>query len=706
MGGGFKLLGAPIGAKDYCEAFTQRRADKTKPALEALANLHPQVGLALLRYCASYAKLVYSARTAPSALLSEALHCFDDGQRRALSNLLAADLTDAQWRQAARGFAHAGLGLRELTAHAPGAYLASLAATRHLCCDLGPAYAWAPNSAATLEGQALLAYNALPAPADGLDPAALDRATQKQLSAAVDERGHQTFLAGLGAADRADINSEMLPGASDFLEAQPSEQLGLLFEPEEFACEVKRRLLMPVYETEHFCPCCEDVCDRHGRHAGLCAGAGIANVVGTFATSAGFNPTLEQPGLLPPRPDDVQVNGRRPADVYIPSWFQGAPAAFDFAVSSPRRQAARVLTFQEVGRAAQEYELVKRNHFDTERQCQQQGIDLWSGDRSKPEITDGGHKTGLLNPEGFLAGRSMPANVAHVEEVMATTARTQAEGCALFFNFAAAFHSLEHETMLRRIATYQGAIEEDGRLSGLKLNIHQTIFAPLFRFDRDELRERVARAAPLSGAILMSDKLLPLAPTVAAEEERDRVAVFHGPANWVTVGAIEDVTSLHFPRYFPDMLSAAATARARVARFDSSAHGGLKVRQRARALRKISLQPGNRARTVERGALIQDCAFFHVQAASEALSRAEAQKRAQVKIMVASARASQFWEAVLVELAPSLSSEETMLMLLLADKSENGDALYRTFADRCGFDSVMEDTAFYTCAAEDAAGGR
>ncbi|CAK0860758.1 unnamed protein product, partial [Prorocentrum cordatum] len=367
--GGFKLLGAPIGAKDYCEAFAQRRADKTKPALEALANLHPQVGLALLRYCASYAKLVHSARTAPSVLLSQALHFFDDGQRRALSNLLA-------------GLAHAWLGLRELTARAPSAYLASLAATRHLRCDLDPAYAWAPDSAATLEGQALLAYNALLAPADGLDPAALDRATQKQLSAAVGESGHQTFLAGLGAADRADINSEMLPGASDFLVAQPSEQLGLLFEPEEFACEVKRRLLMPVYETEHFCPCSEDVCDRHGRHAGLCAGAGdrvhwhngARNVVGTFATSAGFNPTLEQPGLLPPRPDDVQVNGRRPADVYMPPWFQGAPAAFDFAVSSPRRQAARVLAFQGVGRAAQEYELVKRNHLDTERQFQQQGV--------------------------------------------------------------------------------------------------------------------------------------------------------------------------------------------------------------------------------------------------------------------------------------------------------------------------------------------
>ncbi|CAK0818161.1 unnamed protein product [Prorocentrum cordatum] len=165
----------------------------------------------------------------------------------------------------------------------------------------------------------------------------------------------------------------MLPGASDRLGAQPSEQLGLLFEPEEFACEVKRRLFMPVYETDHVRPCCEDVCGRQKRARRLVRRGrdrvhrhnGAKNVLGTISTSAGVNPTLEQPGLLPPRPDDAHANGRQPADVYYPSWLQGAPAAFDFAVSSPHRQSARVLAFQEVGRAAQEYESVKRNHATT-----------------------------------------------------------------------------------------------------------------------------------------------------------------------------------------------------------------------------------------------------------------------------------------------------------------------------------------------------
>ena len=50
---------------------------------------------------------------------------------------------------------------------------------------------------------------------------------------------------------------------------------------------------------------------------------------------------------------------------------------------------------------------------------------------------------------GFLPGRSMLANVVDIEEAMATTACSQAEGGALFFDFAAAFPSLEHETMFR-----------------------------------------------------------------------------------------------------------------------------------------------------------------------------------------------------------------------------------------------------------------
>ncbi|CAK0888644.1 unnamed protein product [Prorocentrum cordatum] len=258
---GFELMGAPIGDQAHCGALTNKSADEAKPTLAALADLHPQAGLQLLRYCASFKELVCSARAAPSALHSEALGSFDLCRRRALADLLAADLTDAQRHQAARGLAFAGLGLRRLEARAPGACLASLAATRCLFPALDPACRWAPEDASARAGQALLAHDAQLPGASGALRETLEGATQKGLSAALDDRDHKAFCAGLSESDLAGIQSEQLPVASGFLEAPPNENLGLLFEPEELVTEVKRRLLVPVYESEHYCPCCDGVCD-------------------------------------------------------------------------------------------------------------------------------------------------------------------------------------------------------------------------------------------------------------------------------------------------------------------------------------------------------------------------------------------------------------------------------------------------------------
>ena len=192
---------------------------------------------------------------------------------------------------------------------------------------------------------------------------------------------HEEFFDSLNVADRADLLSEMLPGAQDFLEAVPNKSLGLAFEPEEFVVELKRRLLAPVYASDHFCPCCDGICDSKGRHPGLCSGKGdrvlrhnnARNLVGRFAASGGFSRELEKPGLLPPGPNDVSPSLRRPADVYVPSWSHGAPAAFDFAVSSAQRQNALAQAFRVVG-AAPAYEETKKSHLDTAAVCAAQGL--------------------------------------------------------------------------------------------------------------------------------------------------------------------------------------------------------------------------------------------------------------------------------------------------------------------------------------------
>ena len=154
-------------------------------------------------------------------------------------------------------------------------------------------------------------------------------------------------------------------------------------EPSEFVEEVKVRLWVPTYPCKRFCPCCDAVSARYGLHARRCGGAGdwtachhaARNLVSRFADEAGLNPSVEQAHLLPPRPDDPSGNNlRRPADVFVPAWTHGQPAAFDLAITSPQRQETLAQAALTVGHAATVYEIHKRRHLRTEDKCRQQGI--------------------------------------------------------------------------------------------------------------------------------------------------------------------------------------------------------------------------------------------------------------------------------------------------------------------------------------------
>ena len=96
--------------------------------------------------------------------------------------------------------------------------------------------------------------------------------------------------------------------------------------------------------------------------------------MGRFAAAAGCSPELEKAGLLPPGPDQPGASRRRPADVYLPSWANGAPAALDFAVTSPQRQEILTQAASSTGAAAIAYEAFKRDHLGTNADCVRQGL--------------------------------------------------------------------------------------------------------------------------------------------------------------------------------------------------------------------------------------------------------------------------------------------------------------------------------------------
>ena len=86
---------------------------------------------------------------------------------------------------------------------------------------------------------------------------------------------------------------------------------------------------------------------------------------------------------MPARPTDLGaseagcpsgVQGRRPADVWVPHWGLLGPAAFDLAVTSGLRSGSCASSAADGSRACLAYETKKRDHQHTAAQCAEQGI--------------------------------------------------------------------------------------------------------------------------------------------------------------------------------------------------------------------------------------------------------------------------------------------------------------------------------------------
>ena len=114
----------------------------------------------------------------------------------------------------------------------------------------------------------------------------------------------------------------------------------------------------------------------------------MRNCASKCCAEAGFNPECEKPGLLMPRPlqgalaEDgkrqqegaLGAAGRRPADIYLPRWRAGLPAALDFAATSGLRADLLAQSANDPAAAVVQYEGFKEGYLDTKTACAAEGI--------------------------------------------------------------------------------------------------------------------------------------------------------------------------------------------------------------------------------------------------------------------------------------------------------------------------------------------
>ena len=176
-----------------------------------------------------------------------------------------------------------------------------------------------------------------------------------------------------------------LPTAGVWLTNPPTED-GRGIDSPLFSIALKRRLRIPVVESDVFCPCCGDCLDSFGDHALVCSCKGdrvvrhnaIRNVFYEEAGQASLRPEREKAGLLPKRPLEdglgATTGTRRPADVWFPRGPDGRGVAHDFACTSGLRSDLLARTVENPFSVFEAYEDFKRGHLDTERSCEEQGF--------------------------------------------------------------------------------------------------------------------------------------------------------------------------------------------------------------------------------------------------------------------------------------------------------------------------------------------
>ena len=178
---------------------------------------------------------------------------------------------------------------------------------------------------------------------------------QHSLSAAIDEANlNQLLVSAPSIQSHALVLSSNLLHSGDWLNVVPSEHLGLHLHDCEFRCCLHYWLWVLLHSNLYSCPECHSTADLFGDHQEGCGGNGdqischnaIRDILFSAAQSAALTPSKETPS-------PISSSLSRPADILLPNWNCGRPAAVDTHVISPLQEQTLAETSFTPGHALQ-----------------------------------------------------------------------------------------------------------------------------------------------------------------------------------------------------------------------------------------------------------------------------------------------------------------------------------------------------------------
>lgn len=313
------LLGSPLGILALSNQL-ESMLNMLLLVQQKLKSIDNHSAIFLLTHCFSLPKILFILRTSPAFIKPELLLDIDRCLRNIAMDITNVDLSDSQWIQANLPTRLGGFGINSVADTASSAFISSWLS----CQQLTSSILGNSSFSEPLLDQARADWCNRSKLPDFPDLPTL----QGNLTSPIHQASYDSLLTSLDVVGRNRLLGCSSPGSGDWINALPSESLGLKLSDDQCRIAIALRLGAKL-SSIHTCICGSET-DERGQHALTCRHLksrhsrhqSINQLLKVSFNSASIPTRLEPHGLC-------RDDGKRPDGLTIPPWRKGKCLIWD-----------------------------------------------------------------------------------------------------------------------------------------------------------------------------------------------------------------------------------------------------------------------------------------------------------------------------------------------------------------------------------------